>query len=72
MDPESAWNEMLAAFAENNFADAESSAESLLNWIERGGFAPRTVSIAIPDEWNRAICGYVCREVLRATGTSGE
>jgi hypothetical protein len=70
MDPEVAWNEMLDAIAETNLADAKLRAESLLNWIERGGFVPQTVKRSIPDEWNRLICDRVCWEVLRTGNRS--
>jgi hypothetical protein len=70
MDPEAAWNEMLDAIAETNLADAKLCAESLLNWIERGGFVPQTVKQSIPDEWNRLICDRVFREVLRTGNRS--
>ena len=72
MDPEVAWNEILEAIAAENLPDAESSAESLLGWIERGGFAPQTLKRPISCEWNRLICGYVCREVQRRVNRSRE
>ena len=72
MDPEVAWNEMLDAIAADNLSEAEASADSLLGWIERGGFVPQTVKRSIPSEWNRLICDYVCREVLRAANRSRE
>ncbi len=72
MDPEAAWNEMLVAIAEDNLSDAESIAESLLNWLERDGFAPQTLKRTVPGEWNILICDYVCREVLLRVNRSLE
>lgn len=72
MDPEVTWNEMLDAIEEGDLFDAELCADSLLGWIERRGFAPQTLKRPIPDEWNRLICDYVCREVLRAASPSRE
>jgi len=72
MDPDAAWNEMLEAIAEDNLADAKLCAESLLNWLERGGFVPQTVKRSISSEWNRLICDHVCREVQRAANRSPE
>ena len=72
MDPEVAWNEMLDAIAEDNLSDAEACADSLLGWIERGGFVPQTLKRTVPGEWNRLICDYVCREVLRTASSSRE
>ena len=70
MDPEVGWNEMLDAIAEDNLSDAEACADSLLGWIERGGFVPQALKRPIPDEWNRLICDRVCREVLRTDNRS--
>jgi hypothetical protein len=72
MDPEATRNEMLEAIDEDDLADAKFFAESLLNWLERDGFAPQTVKRSIPSEWNRLICDHVCREVLRAVNRSRE
>ena len=72
MDPEAAWNEMLDAIAEDNLSDAEACADSLLGWIERGGFVPQALKRPIPDKWNILICDYVCREVLRTASPSRE
>jgi hypothetical protein len=72
MDPEVAWNEMLDAIAEDNLSDAEACADSLLGWIERGGFVPQTLKRTVPGEWDRLICDYVCREVLLRVNRSLE
>ena len=72
MDPEVAWNEMLDAIAEDKLSDAEVCADSLLGWIERGGFVPQTLKRSVPDEWNHQICDYVCREVLLTASSSRE
>ena len=72
MDPEAAWNEMLDAIAEDNLSDAEVCADSLLGWIERGGFVPQALKRPIPDKWNILICDHMCREVLRAANRSRE
>ena len=66
MDPQSTWNEMLDAISEKNLFEAELRAESLLDWIDRGGFAPQTLARVLPDEWDRLICRYLCRKVLLA------
>ena len=72
MDPQVAWNEMLDAIAADNLSDAEACADSLLGWIERGGFVPQALKRPIPDKWNILICDYVCREVLRTASPSRE
>jgi hypothetical protein len=70
MDPQAAWNEMLDAIAENNLAEAELRAESLLDWINSGGFVPQATPRLLPDNWDRVICQHLCRRVLwTATAT---
>ena len=64
MDPQAAWNEMLEAVAGNDLFEAELRAEALIDWLDRGGFAPQTVSRVLPDEWDRLICRYLCRKVM--------
>lgn len=66
MDPQSAWNEMLDAISSEDFFEAEIRAEALLDWLDRNGFAPQTLSQVLPEEWDRMICRYVCRKVIIA------
>ena len=72
MDPQATWNEMLDAIAESNMLDAELRAEALLDWIDRGGFVPQTLTRVLPDEWDRLICRYLCRKILIAAKSLGE
>lgn len=66
MDPRAAWNEMLEAIAVEDLFEADLRAEGLLNWLDRGGFAPQTLSRSLPDEWDQLICRYLCRKVMLA------
>lgn len=66
MDPQDAWDEMLEAIATNDSIEAELRAKALLDWLNRGGFAPQTVSRVLPAEWGRLICRYLCRKVMLA------
>lgn len=66
MDPQVAWNDMLEAIAIKDLFEAELRAEALLDWLDRGGFAPQTVSRLLPSEWDRLICRYLCRKVMLA------
>lgn len=66
MDPQAAWNEMLEAIAANDLLEAEIRAEGLLRWLDRGGFAPQTLSQTLPGEWDKLICRCVCRNVVFA------
>ena len=66
MDPQAAWSEMLEAVAANDFVEAELRAGALLDWLDRGGFAPQTVSRVLPTEWDRLICRYLCQKIQLA------
>lgn len=66
MDPQAAWNEMLDAISERNLEEAELRAEALLDWMDRGGFVPQTLTRVLPDEWDRLVCRYLCRKVMIA------
>lgn len=66
MDPQAAWNEMLEAIAIKDFFEAELRADALLDWLDREGFPPQTVSRVLPTEWDRLICRYLCRKVMLA------
>lgn len=45
MDPHATWKELLTAIVDRDFYSASELAESLIEWMDKGGFAP----IAIPD-----------------------
>ena len=66
MDPQTAWNELLEALAGKDLIEAEIRAEALLDWFDKGGFAPQTVGQVLPAEWDRLICRYLCRKVIIA------
>lgn len=72
MDPQTAWEEMLEAIAGNDLFEAELRAESLLDWLEKDGFPPQTLSRLLPDEWDRLVCRYLCRKVMIAAKAPGE
>lgn len=40
MDPQAAWDQMLAAYAAGEYESAEEFAQSLRDWLGRGGFPP--------------------------------
>ena len=48
MDPNTTYQEMLIAFSESNWEEANEHANVLLAWLRRGGFGPR-VTIATND-----------------------
>ncbi len=40
MDPQAAWDRMLTAYAESDFALAQEFAQALKNWLQSSGFPP--------------------------------
>lgn len=47
MDPQTAWDELLAAYRQRDWAEVEQRAGDLLGWLMRGGFPP--IPRAIPQ-----------------------
>lgn len=71
MDPDTAFSQMLSAFAEGEFHIATDAAYAVLNWLRAGGFPPK-VNIAgggellelSHEQSNRAVAFAVANEVL--------
>ena len=62
MDPQTAWNDLLAAYAAEQWDEVLDLAEGLLHWIDRGGFPPRAVTGSeMGKEWDREITLAGCR-----------
>lgn len=72
MDPQSAWDEMLKAIADEALLEAELQAEALMEWLDKDGFPPQTCQRILPRRWDQMICRYVCRKVMIVAHTSGE
>ena len=56
MDPDTCFSELVEAVSGNEESEAYDHAEDLLNWLDRGGFAPggdklRESSIRMFCEW---------------------
>ena len=65
MDPQTTWDDLLAAYAAEQWDQLQELADGLLTWIERGGFAPRaTTGDDMGQEWDRAIALAACRFAL--------
>ena len=65
MDPQTAWEELLAAFAAAEWDRVQDVAEGLLHWLSRGGFPPRQVTgVDLGQEWDRAIATAGCEFAL--------
>jgi hypothetical protein len=65
MDPQVVWENLLDAYADNDWPAATEHAEALLSWMERGGFPPQTVaSRQLRPELERVIAIAACQFAL--------
>ena len=72
MDPDQTWQEMLQAYTTNDWPTALESSESLKDWLEAGGFAPRStigtatgeLSFRLDSEFSRAVCLAACHHIF--------
>ena len=62
MDPQAAWDQLLAAYADRDWQQIDELACGLLDWLNRGGFPPQTSpSHQLDKNWNRAVSLFACR-----------
>lgn len=66
MDPQAAWNQLQEAYRNRDWEAVGELAQSLLDWLERGGFPPMTPD-AQPDDTvrHRTIVTQFCRSALQ-------
>jgi len=65
MDPQTAWDDLLAAIADGEWHRVEELAEGLRTWLKRGGFPPRAVTGSdLGQDWDRTIALAGCRFAL--------
>lgn len=65
MDPQAAWDEMLAAIVQRDWDRAFETSEALLSWMKNGGFPPQTSAVTMRPQWNRAMAEFGCLLVLQ-------
>jgi hypothetical protein len=70
MDPEIAWRSMLEALGASEMETACAYAEDLLDWIRRGGFPPRIVTVPtlpaeLQSELDKQLAMVACEFVLQ-------
>lgn len=73
MDPDAAWELMLAAYQQSNWNEASEHAEAILAWLRRGGFAPKVavglnrngLLFEFDHDWvNRTTTDVVARAIM--------
>lgn len=72
MDPEATWNLMVEAIIAKDRIEAQHRAADLLHWLEIGGFSPTISFQRLSQEWQRTLCGRLCRNVMTATANLWE
>ena len=64
MDPQAAWDQLLAAYAAGDWDILEDRATDLIAWLDRGGFPPKILDRDDLPDWNRALAYEGCRLAL--------
>ena len=73
MDPQTAWDDLLSAYADGDWDHVEDLAAALLHWLQRGGFPPRaTTGSDMGQDWDRVIALAGCRFALAQARKEGE
>ena len=64
MDPQQTWLDMLDALQRKQWDDAKELADSLYDWIRKGGFPPTTVGDeSLGKNWHKTVAQFVCLAV---------
>lgn len=72
MDPQATWELLLDAYSDHDWDSVDEHAAVLLNWLEKGGFAPQTVRHRqLRPPANRLIALATCRLALKHSTSSG-
>ena len=65
MDPQAAWDELLDAYAHEQWDTVLDLAEGLQHWLDSGGFPPRaTTGADLGQPWDKVIAMAGCRFAL--------
>lgn len=61
MDPQQTWTDMLEALERKQWQPAKELADSLYEWLKKGGFPPTTIGAkSIGKNWHAAAAQFVC------------
>lgn len=64
MDPQQTWADMLDALKRKAWADSKDLADTLYEWVRKGGFPPVTVGDeSLGRQWHRTIALFTCLAV---------
>lgn len=64
MNPQIVWEELLRAYAEENWDVIEERASALLRWLDDGGHPPHVQAENLGPNWNRALARAGCMVAL--------
>lgn len=65
MDPQAAWDQLLAAYAAGDWDLIEERATDLLAWLDRDGFPPAILRLpGLDPDMNRTLARAGCAHVL--------
>ena len=69
MDPQVAWKELQEAYSTCEWDDVRALAQSLLDWLNRGGFPPTVIGSPItdPNVHRNFVLAFCRRALLKAT-----
>ena len=66
MDPQATWNALLEEWTQCNWLDVSELAEALLEWLDKEGYPPETISTrSMRADWNRVLVLAVCKFALQ-------
>ena len=72
MDPQVAWDELLRAFACEDWLAVSEHATALKIWLQRSGFPPRVIAEpCIGDPFNRVLALSACEFALAQAAEKG-
>lgn len=55
MDPQAAWDALIAAYRSRDPDEVEEYAQALQGWLEKGGYPPYVGGAYRGDDWQRAL-----------------
>lgn len=65
MDPQAAWDQLLAAYAAGDWDEIQARATDLIEWLDRGGFPPTVLrQPGLDSDWNQALARAGCLHAL--------